>query len=129
RAFAWHEKCEHTRIDMMHGGRYTPECLQIAQAWPPERVPRSNEARVTGKSLRVFRSPWIERTVSRAHPITPIIWFGPFIGWAVFRAIATLDLRLSAVALFAAGWLVWSLLEYLLHRFVFHMGAHTPEQR
>jgi sterol desaturase/sphingolipid hydroxylase (fatty acid hydroxylase superfamily) len=79
--------------------------------------------------LRVFASPWIERTVGRAHPITPIVWFGPFIGWAVFRAIATSDLRLSALMLFASGWLVWSLLEYLLHRFVFHMGAHTPKQR
>jgi sterol desaturase/sphingolipid hydroxylase (fatty acid hydroxylase superfamily) len=79
--------------------------------------------------MRVFVSPWIEHVLGRAHPITPIVWFGPFIGFAVYRSIERSDLRPAAALLFALGWLAWSLMEYLLHRFVFHMDAHTPPQR
>ena len=113
----------------MRGLRYTLDCLETAQAWPPEGKPRSDKARAIGQSMRVFASPWVDGVLGQAHPITPIVWFGPFIGWAAYRAITRPDLRLSALALFAAGWLAWSLLEYLLHRFVFHMAAHTPRQR
>src|SRR5262245_31874746 len=113
----------------MHGPRYTLECLETAQAWPPEGQPRSDKARATGKSMRVFVSPWIESVLGRAHPITPIVWYGPFIGWAAYRALERPELRLAAVTLFALGWLTWSLMEYLLHRFVFHMAANTPRQK
>jgi sterol desaturase/sphingolipid hydroxylase (fatty acid hydroxylase superfamily) len=113
----------------MLGPRYTLECLETAHAWPPDGRSRSDKARATGKSIRVFESAWIESILGRAHPITPIVWFGPFIGWAAYRAFDRPGLRASAVMLWAVGWFVWSLMEYLLHRFVFHMGAHTPEQR
>jgi sterol desaturase/sphingolipid hydroxylase (fatty acid hydroxylase superfamily) len=36
---------------------------------------------------------------------------------------------LISLALFLCGWLVWSLLEYCLHRFIFHFEARTPEER
>lgn len=80
--------------------------------------------------MRVFVSPVLEHVFGQAHPITPILWFGPFIAAAGYHAArASWHERGAAVALFFAGWLVWTLLEYLLHRFVFHMSAHTPEQR
>jgi sterol desaturase/sphingolipid hydroxylase (fatty acid hydroxylase superfamily) len=113
----------------MRGPRYTLECLETAQAWPPKGQARSDEARALGKSMRVFASPWMDGVLGRAHPITPVVWFGPFIGWAIYRAVDKPDLGPSALALFALGWLAWSLIEYLLHRFIFHMSAHTPKEK
>jgi len=36
---------------------------------------------------------------------------------------------LTTVGLFIGGWLVFTLMEYLLHRFLFHASAHTPDQK
>jgi sterol desaturase/sphingolipid hydroxylase (fatty acid hydroxylase superfamily) len=114
----------------MRGPQYTQECIDTAQAWPPTNQSRSAAARAAGRSIRVFVSPFFEHVLGQAHPITPIIWFGPFIAAAVYRAFqATWHLRGVAVALFFGGWLLFSLLEYVLHRFVFHMGAHTPKEK
>lgn len=124
---AWKVIVDSTRN--MHMPRYTPECLEIAQAWPPRARARSDKARATGTALRVFVSPWIERYLGRAHPITPIVWFGPFIGFAAYRAFERPSVRPAAAMLFFLGWFTWSLMEYVLHRFVFHMPAHTPRQR
>jgi sterol desaturase/sphingolipid hydroxylase (fatty acid hydroxylase superfamily) len=114
----------------MRGPRYTQACLDAAQAWPPADASRSRAARAAGRSIPVFVSPWLDRVFGQAHPITPIVWFGPFIAVAAYHAVhASWRERGIAAALFVAGWLAWSLLEYLLHRFAFHMGASTPKER
>ena len=35
----------------------------------------------------------------------------------------------TTVGLFLAGWLFWTLLEYVLHRFLFHMEAKGPQDQ
>ena len=74
------------------------------------------------KSIRVFKNGFIEKVFARAHPITPIVWFGPILGYGVYRGVVDRGV-LSTLGLFALGWLIWTLLEYLLHRGIFHMGA------
>jgi hypothetical protein len=118
--------------------RYTKECLDAAQgAWPASGAwgvdgetggagaPRRRER---PRSIRVFENDFIEKVFARAHPITPILWFGPFIGYGLFDGARRAGL-LAALGMFLGGWLVWTLMEYLLHRFVFHMEANTPEER
>jgi hypothetical protein len=112
--------------------RYTQDCLNAAQGqWPASGIMHGDEQaprRDRPRSIRVFENDFIEKVFARAHPITPILWFGPFIGYGLWDGARRAGL-LAAVGLFAAGWLIWTLMEYLLHRFVFHMKADTPEQR
>jgi sterol desaturase/sphingolipid hydroxylase (fatty acid hydroxylase superfamily) len=113
--------------------RYTDDCQNAAQGrWPASGVMHGEgideKRRDRPKSIRVFENGFIEKVFARAHPITPILWFGPFIAYGLYDGVRGVGL-LRSVGYFALGWLIWTLMEYLLHRFLFHMSAHTPEQK
>ncbi len=106
---------------------YSEHCKQAAQAsWTHRWRPAPNVT--PPQSIRLFENYWVERMLARAHPVTPALWFGPLIIYGLWLGVSKLGVQL-ALALAAAGWLVWSLLEYLLHRFVFHRGGYTETQR
>ncbi len=71
----------------------------------------------------MFETPLIER-FSRVHPAAPFVFWTPFLVYFTYRAHAGAGAPgLGVPALLAAvlgGVLLWSLTEYLLHRFVFH---------
>ena len=59
---------------------------------------------------------------SRVHPAVPPLIYMPVIGYLIARAIDHENLSVAAVAaVFGLGIVAWSLSEYLLHRFVFHL--------
>jgi hypothetical protein len=77
----------------------------------------------TGESIRIFKNPILE-SFTHVHPIVPLILWVPIISFLLYRG-ATLH-GVSAIefaALFGIGIFVWTLTEYLLHRFVFHWNA------
>jgi sterol desaturase/sphingolipid hydroxylase (fatty acid hydroxylase superfamily) len=97
--------------------RYTRECLDAVNGhWVTGRP--ASRGRARARTIRVFQNPLLEIT-SRAHPITPGVWFGPFIAYAWVTAPGAVGWAATA-GLFAAGMLGFSLFEYGLHRFVFH---------
>jgi sterol desaturase/sphingolipid hydroxylase (fatty acid hydroxylase superfamily) len=107
--------------------RYTDECLETAHhgTWLgdlPEKPRRSSRP----KTIRVFRNGFLELT-SKSHPITPAVWFGPFIIWAWVSSPALLGWGRTA-AIFAAGVLVFTCFEYGLHRFFFHGLIRAAER-
>lgn len=113
---------------------YTKEVLDAAQGkWPAsgglydENAPPSRR-RDRPKSIEVFQNRILEHVFARAHPITPIIWFGPFIAYGIYLGLADTGVW-ATLGRFLGGWLIWTLLEYGLHRFLFHMRAETPEQK
>jgi hypothetical protein len=70
------------------------------------------------ETIRLFKNPVLEY-FSHIHPITPVIVFVPAAGICLYRAvhiIKWLDISLA----FLAGIFSWTLLEYILHRFIFH---------
>lgn len=75
-------------------------------------------------SPRLFQSDILDR-LSRVHPATPAIVYGPVIailvGWA---ATQMPPLRLTLC--WALGLVAWSLTEYLGHRFLFHSVLPLP---
>jgi sterol desaturase/sphingolipid hydroxylase (fatty acid hydroxylase superfamily) len=78
------------------------------------------------ESIRIFENPILER-FTHVHPLTPLVFWGPVMVALLYRAMAVHEFGVGAVvALFAAGLFVWTLVEYLLHRFVFHF---LPEGR
>lgn len=77
-------------------------------------------------SIRLFRAPALE-LLTHVHPAVVVVVWAPVIGWLLWRAAHDTALSASAVvAGVALGLLVWTLAEYLLHRFVFHFAPRDP---
>lgn len=78
------------------------------------------------KSLRLFENPFLER-FSHVHPLTPLILWSPVVVILLWRSIEVLRMSpyvigvLGVIAVFA-----WSLVEYALHRYVFHLEGDSP---
>jgi sterol desaturase/sphingolipid hydroxylase (fatty acid hydroxylase superfamily) len=105
----------------------TNECREAAEGRMPE-LPIGPDGRRAKRPLRmqVFESPIVE-WFAQAHPITPGLWFGWIIVWGLYQGIV--DFGVLGLGLFAAGALATSLIEYCLHRFVFHYEPTTPKGR
>ena len=73
----------------------------------------------------MFDNELLER-FSRIHPATPFVVYIPMLALLFYRA-STRDVRLATVlGLTVGGILVWTLTEYVLHRYVFHWTKDTP---
>lgn len=57
------------------------------------------------------------------HPIMPIAIWGPVIAYCLYLG-AHLGVSVT-ISLFASGLFVWTLAEYLLHRYMFHYVPNT----
>ncbi len=85
--------------------------------------------------IRLFKSDFLE-FFTHIHPAVIVIIWAPvviyFLAKSIFLIVNTSDtipLALFSLAgLFLIGLFLWTLAEYLLHRFVFHFKAHTPRQ-
>jgi 4-hydroxysphinganine ceramide fatty acyl 2-hydroxylase len=72
------------------------------------------------ETVRMFKSDFME-FFSHVHPATPLVLYLPAIAFALYVAIARYSLSiLNVIALFFAGVLIWTLLEYVIHRRIFH---------
>ena len=72
----------------------------------------------------MFENRWLDR-LSRVHPATPLVIYLPVI--ALLLAVAAGRMAAWAVvAALVAGYLVWTLTEYWLHRVVFHFEPEHP---
>jgi 4-hydroxysphinganine ceramide fatty acyl 2-hydroxylase len=78
------------------------------------------------ESVRMFESNFME-FFSHVHPATPVILYTPVIGYMLYAALVHKKLSFLAVAgLFLLGILAWTLLEYIIHRWIFH---YEPKSR
>jgi sterol desaturase/sphingolipid hydroxylase (fatty acid hydroxylase superfamily) len=66
----------------------------------------------------MFDSEALDR-LSRVHPAVPLAIFGPAVAILLGLAISRLGV-LALVGLTLAGYLVWTLTEYWMHRIIFH---------
>ena len=74
----------------------------------------------------MFDNPVLE-LLSRVHPAVPPLLYLPLIVFLLARSLGPHDLGLApVVGAFFGGLFFWSLAEYLLHRFVFHL---EPDSR
>jgi sterol desaturase/sphingolipid hydroxylase (fatty acid hydroxylase superfamily) len=75
------------------------------------------------QSIRIFKSDFCE-WFTHVHPITPLLIWVPVVLALFYKSY--LDPQLNAWSV--SGWVVlglfiWTLTEYLLHRFIFHFPA------
>jgi len=81
------------------------------------------------KHVRLFRSDALER-LSHVHAATPVLLWAPVVSWLLWRSVVVERLEAATViALGAAGLIAWSFVEYVLHRFVFHLASTSPGAR
>ena len=72
------------------------------------------------ESIRMFNSGLLEK-LSKVHFTVPLIIYVPVIAYFTWKAFAVTEIGIPAYILyFLIGLLVWTVTEYLLHRFIFH---------
>lgn len=73
----------------------------------------------TGKA-RIFKNPALEK-LTNTNPIVNITFYGIAIIGLILTGLYVIDLNpILFIGLFVNGILLWTLIEYLLHRFIFH---------
>ena len=75
------------------------------------------------ETARMFKSDFLE-AFSKIHWTVPLFIYVPVIGYLFYLAIVDYKVPvLEIFGLIAAGLFIWTITEYLLHRFIFHF--HT----
>lgn len=78
---------------------------------------------------RLFRNQYLEY-LTKTHPL--VIWsiYTPIIIYMLYFSMEKMGETFQRTALlFIAGMLFWTLFEYIMHRFVFHMTAHSERAK
>lgn len=73
----------------------------------------------TTESVRLFRSNWME-ALSKVHFSLPLFIYVPVIVVMTWLAFDNNSSMVNYFLLVAAGLVVWTITEYVLHRFIFH---------
>jgi 4-hydroxysphinganine ceramide fatty acyl 2-hydroxylase len=77
------------------------------------------------QTVRMFESNFME-FFSHVHPAIPVILYGPIIALMLYLAFVQKGLSfLTVLGFFVIGVLTWTLLEYVIHRYVFHYEPTT----
>ncbi|MBK6987580.1 MAG: sterol desaturase family protein [Bacteroidia bacterium] len=72
------------------------------------------------ETVRMFKNDFLEK-LSHIHYSVPLFIFLPVIGYFGYKSVFVYHLGVASIALYILlGLLVWTLTEYVLHRFVFH---------
>ena len=78
------------------------------------------------ESVRMFESDFWE-FFSHVHPATPLVIYLPVVGFMLDLALRRRGFSVGIVlGLFALGILIWTLVEYTMHRWIFH---YQPKSR
>jgi sterol desaturase/sphingolipid hydroxylase (fatty acid hydroxylase superfamily) len=73
------------------------------------------------ETVRMFNNDFME-ALSRVHPVVPLVVFVPVILFMLFLSVYEYNIKiLNIVGLIFFGVFIWTITEYLLHRFVFHL--------
>lgn len=74
-----------------------------------------------------FGHPLLEPLSKTVWYVVPILWL-PFAAYQFSQSLSY-DMSLLSTFSFALGLLIWTLLEYLLHRFLFHVDDYLPDHQ
>jgi sterol desaturase/sphingolipid hydroxylase (fatty acid hydroxylase superfamily) len=77
------------------------------------------------ETVRMFKSSFLE-AFSKVHWTVPLWLFLPIISFLFYRSFATFSIdTVSVIGFVALGLFIWTVTEYLLHRFIFHFPAKS----
>lgn len=99
---------------------FTPEFHEVVGRWEGTIGAPSPENRRVERIV-VYRNPFAEKFLASSHPLLPGVWFGGFILYGGWLALSGARGPVVGLSVYLGGVLSFSLLEYLLHRFLFHL--------
>ena len=77
------------------------------------------------ETVRMFKSDFLE-AFSKVHWTVPLWIFVPIVGFFFYMSIFEYQLTFITIAgYFLLGLFIWTITEYLLHRFIFHFPAKS----
>jgi sterol desaturase/sphingolipid hydroxylase (fatty acid hydroxylase superfamily) len=77
----------------------------------------------------MFRVDWIEKYLSRVKPWHVLVVWVPVIAYLIYRGLQVPGISAGAfVGTILGGLLFWTLLEYVLHRWVFHFTPNPNSE-
>jgi len=77
------------------------------------------------QGIRIFENPFLE-ALTHVHPIVPLLVWVPIIFMLFYTNYTTYAPTVAVMCLWSLiGLVVWTLSEYVLHRFVFHFPAKS----
>lgn len=75
---------------------------------------------------RMFENDVLE-FFSRVHPAAPFVLWIPIVLFVLFSALSSgTSTPVQALAFVPLGWLTWQLMEYFIHKKLFHWAGGTP---
>lgn len=81
------------------------------------------------KSIPIFSNPIVER-ISHIHPATPFLVWSPVIVFTLLASWKTFQEQNLGIGFYlflvASGVFVWTFVEYVLHRWLFHLRERGP---
>jgi 4-hydroxysphinganine ceramide fatty acyl 2-hydroxylase len=90
-------------LEQVHKPRYTPYCVPY------------------------FDNPIMDKLSKTNWFVVPLIWL-PFVGFQLYNSMNSANsTKEIAVQGFITGLLFWTLFEYVLHRFLFHLDDFVPD--
>ncbi|SET92057.1 sterol desaturase family protein [Hymenobacter actinosclerus] len=103
-----------------------PETAEMnAPLVTPVKTPDAIKPKHKG-SARLFENPVLER-LTHTHIAGPLTIFFLVAAVSLYYSLSRgLLTGLSAFGLFLGGWLLFTLAEYLMHRYVYHIDTSTP---
>ncbi len=76
-------------------------------------------------SKQLFENPILEK-LTRTHIAVPLVVFALYSMALLYWSITETSIQIGAtIGLFAVGFLAFTLFEYMMHRYIFHMGTYT----
>lgn len=77
------------------------------------------------ESVRMFKNDFLDK-LSRIHWSVPLFIYIPLIIYFIYKGLVLFSITIiSLVSLIVFGFFLWTLTEYLLHRFIFHYQPKT----
>jgi len=77
------------------------------------------------ETVRMFENKIME-AMSRVHPAVPLIIYLPLVTYFLYLSISTYSVSfVNIFFLVVAGIFVWSFIEYVLHKYIFHFEAKS----
>ncbi|NOT77642.1 MAG: fatty acid hydroxylase [Bacteriovoracaceae bacterium] len=79
----------------------------------------------TNESIRIFKNPFLE-SLTHVHPIVPLVFWVPVIIFLFYRGLTLKQVEIFELILLSfGGLLLWTITEYILHRYIFHWDAKS----
>ena len=103
----------------------TQEWKDAVAAWPGIQDKPPPEYRKYSKGFPVLENAFLEKWIGTSHWVMPGVWFIPVSTLCVYLSSSSGLHPAWTAGLFVAGVLAWTLVEYLLHRWLFHLPPMT----